>query len=74
VSLERPGDGVRCDHCNCAATNIRDGRLGFLAANRGERLCSLCIEVARQAEVKAATTDPDTGLRFIRVEDWRYRR
>jgi hypothetical protein len=73
VSHENPGDGLRCDHCDCAAAETREGRLGFLAPNRGEQLCSICIWRAVEAEVHEATHDPATGLPWVRVTNERYR-
>lgn len=74
MSFEQPGDGLRCDHCNCRADETREDRIGELARNRGEHLCSICIWRVVEAEHDAATIDPATGLRFIQVRDERYRR
>lgn len=50
MSHENPADGIRCDHCNCAAAETREGRLGILSPNRGELLCSVCLWAAVDAE------------------------
>lgn len=74
MSHENPGDGIRCDHCNCAAAETREGRLGFLVPNLGELLCSLCVNAAAQATYDAQATDPNTGLRWVTVRNERYRK
>jgi hypothetical protein len=44
MSFEEPGDGIRCDHCYKPTT---------LYANRGERLCFACLDIAVQAELNS---------------------
>ena len=65
MSHENPGDGERCDHCNCAAASNADGRLGFLAPNRGEQLCSICIWEAVDAEHLASGRFHREGGRIV---------
>lgn len=74
MSHEHPGDGLACDHCDQLAGSTAAGRLGFLAPNRGEQLCSICIWRAVQAEIDERTTDPATGLRWVTVTNERYRK
>lgn len=74
MSHENPADGLACDHCNLPAASTADGRLGFLAPNRGELLCSICIWRAVEVEHDERTIDPATGLRWITVTDERSRK
>lgn len=67
MSHENPGDGIRCDHCNCAAAETRDKRLGFLAPNRGEQLCSLCIWIAVDTELVDSGRYRREGAKLVPV-------
>jgi hypothetical protein len=52
MSFENPGDGLLCDHCNRPGTPYEYRGIMFsgLHANRGERLCSSCLDRAVQAD------------------------
>lgn len=65
MSHEEPGDGRACDHCNLPAGSTADGRLGFLAPNRGEQLCSVCIWQAVDAEHLASGRFHREGGRIV---------
>ncbi|MFD8564852.1 hypothetical protein ACFV1N_46945 [Streptosporangium canum] len=53
MSFEHPGDGKRCDHCNRPGTpyKYKGRKYSGLFANRGEKLCSDCLEYSRLAEI-----------------------
>ena len=55
MSIENPGDGLRCDHCNRAGVPYEYKGLTFcgLSANRGQRLCPACLDAALEAEQNA---------------------
>lgn len=46
MSHARPGDDIRCDHCDTPGEpyTYRDRRFSGLHPNRGERLCSRCLD------------------------------
>lgn len=55
MSFEEPGDDKRCDHCNHPGKpyEYRGEQFSGLFPNRGERLCSPCLDIAVQAELDA---------------------
>lgn len=65
MSYECPGDGLRCDHCNCAADSTEGRRLGSLAPNRGELLCSVCLWASVDAEHLASGRFHREGGRIV---------
>lgn len=48
MSFETPGDGIRCDHCNAKGHPYEYRGITFsgLTPNRGEQLCSQCLDRA----------------------------
>lgn len=53
MSFEHPGDGKRCDHCNRPGKPyIHWGqKFSGLFANRDEKLCQSCLDLAVNAEI-----------------------
>jgi hypothetical protein len=57
VSHENPGKDNRCDHCDQPGVPYTYRGIEFdgLHSNRGERLCSRCLDVAVQVDFDAPT-------------------
>lgn len=53
MSFECPGDDKRCDHCNRPGLPYEyKGRIfSGLTANRGDRVCPWCLDIALKAEM-----------------------
>jgi hypothetical protein len=61
MSFENPGDDIRCDHCNTLGVpyEYKGRTFSGLSANRGDKLCSRCLNQAVDAEIAAI---PDPGI------------
>jgi len=75
MSQENPGKDNRCDHCNRAGEpyTYRGRWFDGLHANRGERLCSPCLDISVQADydtpvgpMQVPARDYVTAHRYVR--------
>ena len=76
MSHEFPGDGVRCDHCDTLGIpyTYRGRTFSGLTPNRGERLCSRCLDAEMTREANEPTGPMQVPARdYITPCAYRYR-